>query len=622
MAKLPTKLQNVVRAEFEDTCKRRFFFGPAFDPYGGAQGLFDLGPPLCSVKANVLQFWRQHFVLEESMCEVDTTCCTPYEVLEASGHVERFNDVMTRDTATGECIRIDKHIEEWCEEQLKTAPEAKRGFLKELQVRAESMTPEEFDKTIAECGIKSPAGNPLAKCFAFNLMFKSPVGAEGTKEVFFRPELAQGIILNFKRFLDSNNASRLPFAGAAIGQAFRNEIAPRSNLLRVREFTLAEIEHFVNPEQKQHPKFSRVADIVIWAWTRESQNASPPEEPYQITIGEAVAKRIIDNETLGYFIGRTAQWLQAIGVREVRWRQHVKLAHYAQDCWDAEALTTYGWYEIIGIADRSAYDLTQHMKATGKDLKAREEFAEARMVEVLDRKINKGVAGKKFGKEMAAFLAAVESIPESRALEIDKQLDTAPVTITHNDKSYELSRDLVKFSMKTEKVTGRNFTPGVIEPSFGIGRILYVLLEQSYWVRRDDSGKNEKRAVFSFKPVIAPQKVAILPLMVKPELDPLMTRLRDECVMHGLSNRSDDSGAAIGKKYARIDELGIPFCVTCDFVGDGRVTLRERDTTKQVRVPIDEVVSVISSLCRTVAPRTWDNVLQSYPVQEAKEADN
>jgi glycyl-tRNA synthetase len=223
---------------------------------------------------------------------------------------------------------------------------------------------------------------------------------------------------------------------------------------------------------------------------------------------------------------------------------------------------------------------------------------------------------------MAAFLAAVESIPESRALEIDKQLDSAPVTITHNDKSYELSRDLVKFSMKTEKVTGRNFTPGVIEPSFGIGRILYVLLEQSYWVRRDDSGKNEKRAVFSFKPVIAPQKVAILPLMVKPELDPLMTRLRDECVMHGLSNRSDDSGAAIGKKYARIDELGIPFCVTCDFVGDGRVTLRERDTTKQVRVPIDEVVSVISSLCRTVAPRTWDNVLQSYPVQEAKEADN
>merc|ERR1712000_201560 len=100
----------------------------------------------------------------------------------------------------------------------------------------ENMDLEEQKKLVAELGVKSRQGNALSEPFPFNLMFPSVIGPEGDKKAFMRPELAQGIILNFKRLLDSGNAQRMPFAAAAIGQAFRNEIAPRNSLLRVREF--------------------------------------------------------------------------------------------------------------------------------------------------------------------------------------------------------------------------------------------------------------------------------------------------------------------------------------------------------------------------------------------------
>lgn len=118
---------------------------------------------------------------------------------------------------------------------------------------------------ITERKIVSPKGNPFSDPFPFNLMFSTHIGPEGDRVGYMRPELAQGIILNFKRLLDTGNAQRMPFAGACIGTAFRNEIAPRAALIRVREFTLAEIEHFVNPNNKSHDKFNKIASVVIHA---------------------------------------------------------------------------------------------------------------------------------------------------------------------------------------------------------------------------------------------------------------------------------------------------------------------------------------------------------------------
>jgi glycyl-tRNA synthetase len=621
MTALPDKLTGFNRVEFEDTCRRRFFFGLAFDPYGGTAGLYDLGPPMCAMKANMLSFWRQHFVLEENMCEVDTTCLTPEEVFIASGHVTRFNDVMVRDTVSGECIRADKYIEEFCETKLKdpkiTAEDI--DVFKKLHNAAGGFNKDELAAVIAKYSLKSPKGNPLSEPFPFNLMFSSKIGPEGHKTGYLRPELAQGIILNFKRLMDSGNAQRMPFAGACIGNAFRNEIAPRAALIRVREFTLAEIEHFVNPSQKAHAKFDRIKDVKFHAWTRALQSANA--EPEVMTIGDAVANKLVDNETLGYFIARTQLFLAACGAKYVRFRQHHlnEMAHYAQDCWDAELLTSYGWVECVGIADRSAYDLTCHSKGSGKELSAREEFAEPVMVRTLQRNINKAAAGKAFGKNNAAVVAHINNLSEEECVALGEQLQAGEVEITLPTGSVKLSSAIVQFTFKDEKVSGRNYIPSVIEPSFGIGRVLYSILEQSYWIRRDDTGKNDKRAVYSLSPLMAPQKVAILPLMVKPELEPLMMSIRDELVVLGISNRTDDSGAAIGKKYARVDELGVPFCITLDFAGDGCVTLRERDSAKQVRVPREAVCGVVQALCRTVNPRDWASVEADFPAQGSSE---
>ncbi|EAN94176.1 glycyl-tRNA synthetase, putative, partial [Trypanosoma cruzi] len=125
----------------------------------------------------------------------------------------------------------------------------------------------------------------------------------------------------------------------------------------------------------------------------------------------------------------------------------------------------------------------------------------------------------------------------------------------------------------------------------------------------------EKRAVFSMRPVIAPQKVAVLPLLVKPELLRVVEEIRGDMVLRGISTRTDDSGASIGKKYARVDELGIPFCVTCDFETDGCVTLRERDSARQVRIPRETVADVVAELSRPLQPREWSSVETEFPAQ-------
>ncbi|EAN79916.1 glycyl-tRNA synthetase, putative [Trypanosoma equiperdum] len=618
---LPSKLESLVRSEFEDTCRRRFFFGLAFDPYGGSAGLYDMGPPLCAMKANLLAHWRQHFVLAESMCEVDTTCLTPQEVFVTSGHVTRFNDVMVRDTVTGECIRADKFLEEYCETQLRDSQlsSEQRDQLERLRIGAGAMSTEEIRASIKELQLKSPKGNALSDPFPFNLMFSTSIGPEGDRVGYMRPELAQGIILNFKRLLDTGNAQRMPFACASIGTAFRNEIAPRANLIRVREFTLAEIEHFVNPNDKTHEKFALVKDVEIWMWARKQQELN--QEPVQTTVGDAVAQKIIDNETLAYFIARTAQFLEAVGARYVRFRQHLRneMAHYAQDCWDAELLTSYGWVECVGVADRSAYDLTQHSGATKKDLCAREEFAEPRTERQLQRKLQKGAIGKAFGKNAGDVMEYLNTAPDDVCVELSKKLSGGGSVDITTDRGFtaSITSNMVQFEYKDVKVTGRSFIPSVIEPSFGVGRILYALLEQSYWVRRDESAKNEKRAVFGLRPLIAPQKVAVFPLLMKPELIRTVEEIKERMLLHGISTRTDDSGASIGKKYARVDELGVPFCVTCDMENDGCVTLRERDSAQQVRIPKEKVADIVAEMCRPLRPREWASVLAEFPAQAA-----
>eukprot|EP00659_Diplonema_papillatum_P009029 gene9029-13977_t len=593
---LPPQIPDFTRTEFEDTCKRRFFYGLGFDPYGGVAGLYDFGPVGCQIKNNLINMWRQHFIMEENMLEIETTVMTPEDVFKTSGHVAKFTDVMVTDAVTGDFLRVDKYIEEWVEKKLAdpkaNLSDTQKDELKLLGIKADGMSIPEFEHEIKKWDIKSVKGNALTAPRDVNLMFPTKIGPGGDKVGYLRPELAQGIMLNFKRMLEYNGG-RMPFAGAAIGTAFRNEIAPRNNLIRVREFTLAEIEHFLDPLDKTHPKFASVAATTLWLRPKDRQEAGE-EDAVLMSIGDAVKNSVVNNETLGYFMTRVQDFLLSVGVKYLRFRQHRKdeMAHYAADCWDCECLTSFGWVECVGIADRSCYDLTCHGKERKVDFFAYEKYPSPKIERGLDRKIVKGIVNKQFHRESQGVMAFLEGIEEDEALKMEQELaDKGSVEITYGeDKKATITRNMVSFAMADKKVSGRSYVPSVIEPSFGLGRIIYAMLEQSYWVRRDkdaDDKKNEKRAVFSLPARIAPYKCTVLPLspsvLREPWCTDIIAKWRSAFAAMGISYKVDDSSQGIGKKYARSDEIGVSYNLTIDpdTKASQKVTLRERDSTKQ-----------------------------------------
>ncbi len=222
--------------------------------------------------------------------------------------------------------------------QDKALPSARREELRKIAAQADAYEPKELDALFAQLGIKSPSsGNELTPAFPFNLMFATSIGPTGQVPGFLRPETAQGMFVNFRRLYDYN-CGKMPMAVAQIGLAYRNEIAPRGGLLRVREFTMAEIEHFVHPEQKAHAKFAAVASVVLNLFPADNQVGDGKTLP--MPIGAAVKTGLVNNETLGYFMARTALFMYKLGIKPegLRFRQHLRteMAHYACDCWDAE----------------------------------------------------------------------------------------------------------------------------------------------------------------------------------------------------------------------------------------------------------------------------------------------
>lgn len=282
----------------------------------------------------------------------------------------------------------------------------------------------------------------------------------------------------------------MPFASASIGKSFRNEISPRQGLLRVREFLMAEIEHFVDPLNKAHPRFPEVSHVVLKFLPKDVQEAGKTAV-VEKTIGEAVKEGMVDNETLGYFLARIHLFLKRIGVDQdkVRFRQHManEMAHYASDCWDAELLSSYGWIECVGCADRSAYDLSVHSKATGQELIVRETLAEPVKSEEWDVDIDKKVFGPRFKRDAKAVETALSALTQCEREEYAAKLaKDGSVVVAVDGKEVVVDKGCVEF-VKRMKVTNiREYVPNVIEPSFGIGRILYSLIEHVYWSRPED----------------------------------------------------------------------------------------------------------------------------------------
>ncbi len=225
----------------DDLLKRRNVFFQGFEIYGGVAGLYDFGPVGCSIKTSIEQIWREHFVLEEEMLEINTTCITPHVVLEHSGHVSRFTDLLVKDVKTGTGHRADKLLAEWLDNKLEKGKlkEAEADEFKKILVNVDNYSKEEMAAIFKKLQIKSPeTGNELSDPEPFNLMFKTEIGPSTNLVGYLRPETAQGMFVNFNKLLEFNGG-RLPFAAAQIGLGFRNEIAPRNGLVRVREFQMA-----------------------------------------------------------------------------------------------------------------------------------------------------------------------------------------------------------------------------------------------------------------------------------------------------------------------------------------------------------------------------------------------
>ncbi|KAM5156844.1 LOW QUALITY PROTEIN: glycine--tRNA ligase [Mantella aurantiaca] len=608
----------VDRAKMEDTLKRRFFYDQAFAIYGGVSGLYDFGPVGCALKNNIIQTWRQHFIQEEQILEIDCTMLTPEPVLKTSGHVDKFADFMVKDVKNGECFRADHllkaHLQKLMSDKKCTAE--KKAEMESVLTQMDNYGQQDLADLFVKYNVKSPITlNDLTPPVSFNLMFQTSIGPGGNMTGYLRPETAQGIFLNFKRLLEFNQG-KLPFAAAQIGNSFRNEISPRSGLIRVREFTMAEIEHFVDPNEKNHPKFQNVADLNILLYSSKAQLSG--ESAHKMRLGDAVEQGVINNSVLGYFIGRIYLYLVRVGVspEKLRFRQHMEneMAHYACDCWDAEAKTSYGWIEIVGCADRSCYDLSCHARATKVVLAAEKPLKEPKTVNVVQFDANKGAIGKAYKKDAKLVMEYLAICDERYVTEMEKLLQEKG---EFSIETEGLTKDMVSVKKFLKTIHVEEVVPNVIEPSFGLGRIMYTVLEHTFQVRQGD----EQRTFFTFPAIVAPYKCSVLPLSQNQEFMPFVKELSEALTKNGVSHKVDDSSGSIGRRYARTDEIGVAFGITIDFDTVNRTphtaTLRDRDTMRQIRAEISELPGIIRDLANGCL--TWVEVEKKYPVFEGQE---
>ena len=558
------KMMNIAR--------KRGFLWPSFEIYSGVSGFTDYGPLGASLKNNIMQKWRKQYIAGEGFHEIEGPTVMPMEVLKASGHVDNFTDPMTKCNDCGEVFRADHIIEE------------------AIGIDVESLPNEEMDKIVEDNNIKCPScGGSLANIWNYNLMFKTQIGAKGDKTGYMRPETAQGIFILFKR-LSRFFKNKLPFAAVQLGKSYRNEISPRQGVIRLREFTQAEAEIFLDPEDKTHPKFSKIADETLYLASQDVQLNE--KETLELTAQEALDQGIVSSETLIYQLYLAKKFLNEIGINDdvLRFRQHLpgEMAHYALDCWDVECLTDkYGWVEIIGIADRGDYDLTAHSKFSNEELDIYKEFDEPKLIKKTVIKPNLKKFGPAFKGDSPKIKTYIENLSEDEVSDIKAAIEADGKFTLELDGSYEILEEHLIFEDIEEEIKGEKIVPHVIEPSFGIDRILYCTLLHSF-------KETEEKDYFQFAKEIAPIQVSVFPLMNKDGLGEIAVEITHELREAGFTVDNDTSGT-IGKRYARADEVGVPIAITVDFdtKEDNTVTIRDRDTEEQERVEIGALKEVI-----------------------------
>lgn len=552
---------------------------PAFEIYGGSTGLYDLGPRGTLLMDNLVRQWKQSMLLDDDIEQVSCSIVTPEKVLEASGHAAKFSDLMVKDLVNGQCFRADKLLAEVLSDRLN------EEGVKQMVLQSESMTADEMKSALKKFNIKSPCGNELSDPFPFNLMFKTQLGSLGESLAYLRPETAQGIFTHFRRLLQLKGGN-LPFGTAQIGTVFRNEISPRSGLLRLREFLLAELEYYYDPNTDLY-HLTNEQDILVSV-------LEPSGNTIELNPKQLFAKGYLSNPLLLYFIEKSIIFLQTIGIRSeyMRLRQHSpsELAHYASDCWDIEILTSRGWIEVVGIADRSCFDLESHSKASGIDLSVKRPLSTERTEIVHSFDLNRKLIASTFTQMTGKVMQYLDQLDKEGVMKLMRKVENGSAEIVIDDNPITITREMLNPSVKTVAITEESFFPSVIEPSFGMHRIFLALIEHSFCERLDDG-----RTVLSLPPTLSPLQVVVLPISNKTDLIPLTKSVCQSLKRIGISARMDISSGSIGKRYSRADEVGVAFAVTIDFdsLHDNCVTIRERDSAAQIRIAMEQVAETV-----------------------------
>jgi glycyl-tRNA synthetase len=553
-----------------ELARRKGFYWNSYEIYGGAGGFVTYGPLGTRLKQNIENKLREHFVKQTGILEMESSVITPGKVFEASGHVDHFKEPMV------ECVKCNKRFR---------ADHLLEEYAKISSVDAEKMTLDDVQAAIEKNGITCPdCGGAFRQPQQFLTMFVTTIGPYAGATGYGRPEAAQGIFVEFNR-LYSAAREKLPFGVIQIGHALRNEISPRQGLIRLREFTICDLEFFFDPEEPCCRLLKEVENEILPIVLCEKREKNC-EDVTHFTVREALDKKIVRSEWQAFFMAMAKRLLTEIGVPVERQRFIEKLpwekAHYSSQSFDQEVLLDrYGWTEVSGHAYRTDFDLGCHMKASGVDMRVFKEYETPVETEQLVVKPNMAKMGPAFKKEagrVGELLSKVDPDTVSAAFKKDG---------FYMAETFKVLPEHVQIVTQKAVVRGRRFVPHVVEPSFGSDRLFYVALEYAYSLKDD-------RVVMRFPKSIAPTQIGVYPLMSKDRLAEKAQELQRQLTRGGFSVEYDEAGS-IGRRYARADEAGIQLGITVDYesLSQNSVTVRDRDSWKQVRTQIDALPDLL-----------------------------
>ena len=568
-------MQQPIRDKYKlltETARRRGFFWSSFEIYGGLSGFLDLGPLGVSLKRQIEDTWRDFFLRKHGFVEVSTPIITPHKVLAASGHVENFKDPMTECTNCHRRFRADQLIKE------------------ATGIETEGLSLEQLGNLFKEKHVKCPeCGGELGHPQYFITMFKTNIGPYDQDPAYGRPEAAQGIFVNFRRILETMR-EKFPIGIAQIGTVLRNEISPRQGPLRLREFTIMDFEFFFDPENQECPYLNEVNLEELSIVTEETRQKGQ-ETTTKLNVQEALHTKVIKTQWAAYFMALSKRFLIQLGVSAQHQRFFAKLpnerAHYSAQTFDHEVqLDRWGWTEVAGFAYRTDYDLRKHMEATGEDLRVFKPYPTPKIRKVKTIKPNHQNIRKTF-KEDTGRVATLLSREDPETLQKAKK-DHQPVKLD----GFTVPLDCFDVVEEDVKETGARFIPHVIEPSFGVERLVYTTLEYNLTMKDD-------RLIMGIPFNLAPVQASVYPLVNKDNLPEEATKVYEMLLRDGFRVEYDEAGS-IGRRYARADEAGVPLGITVDYdtLKDNTVTVRNRDTWSQVRTAISQLSSTIETMAK------------------------